>query len=186
MPALRICGKPTCLAGDDLRVYTFFAVALRIVQLIALIPFTVITHGNYDATGLRCEGKENHPRLIQHSKTIFIVYLTLSYFLAVVGIGIELGIWGTTGRGTPTQPELRWKLRPLCLTKMVPMSVLRYSALVLAVLALVIVRDVCGCGTNGYSLNCPLYSTWTGKGTNDDANFIPLRVSFLYTVSFHP
>jgi len=156
MPALKICGNRTFLAGDDLRTYTAFAIALRIVQIGALIPFTYHTAGHF-TTQLPAGCQGNH--LLENTAAIFVPYVILAFILAVAGLGLELGIMKTTGKGTPTQPEKRWMLRPLCWIKMVPMSLLRLAVLVFTTLAILAIRDLCRCDA------CPKaeFKEWNGK-----------------------
>lgn len=157
MPSLVICGHPTFLAGDDLRTYTLCAVALRLVQVVALIAFTVITAGHFyiENPPGGCKGNV----LVEHSAAIFIPYIALSFFLVLVGLGLEIGIYRTTGKGTPTQPEKRSQLKPLCRVKMIPMTFLRATVLALAVLAVLFVRALCRCDI------CPrlAYQQWNGE-----------------------
>jgi len=96
---------------------------------------------------------------VENSAAIFIPYVMLSWFLAVAGLRLELGIWKTTGKGTPAQQERRSNLRPLCLIKMIPMSLFRLSILVLAALAILMIRGLCRCDA------CPRgeYRQWNGK-----------------------
>ena len=157
MPSLVICGNKTFLGGDDLRVYGLFAICLRLIQIAALIPFTVLTAGHFSIENVpeACQGNG----LVEHSAAIFIPYLILAWFLAVAGLCLELGIWKTTGKGTPAQPERRSKLRPFCWIKMIPMSLFRVSVLVLAAFAILMIRDLCLCDA------CPRgsYNQWNGK-----------------------
>lgn len=175
MPSLRICGHRTFVAGDDLRFPTILAVLLRILQIVVLIPLTVFSAGpdanlHLDTSDIRekCDLDENAKidPLIERSFAILVTYLTLAYVMALVGLGLEVGIWRTGAQGTPTQPEERACLQPLCHIKMIPMSAFRLAMLALGLMVLFIVRDFCYCGKGFKNSNvdptvqCPYFYEW--------------------------
>jgi sn1-specific diacylglycerol lipase len=166
MPALRIFGKKTLLAGDDLRLYTVFALSLRLIQIVVLIPVIVITKRASDEyrlpnTDETCRRAHEHTNWVDNSRFFFIAYASVSFITAVAGTALEVGILVTTNKGTPTQPELRKNLTPLCLCKMIPMSLLRASCLFLGVVSLLILDDFCTCGGTVDAMTlCPSIEDW--------------------------
>jgi len=160
MPSLVICGNRTFVAGDDLRTFTFFAIVLRLLQIAVLIPYTVVTGTKYDVNEdlvESCGGDSSLRTLIDKSYIIFMTFLCSSYITTLGGLAIEIGIWQTSAKGTPTEPEKRARLQPLCRIKMIPMTVFRIANMALGIILIDIMNQICWCGgtaTDPY-VNCP-------------------------------
>ena len=163
MPSLVLCGRPTFVAGDDLRTPTLIALLLRVIQVVVLLPIYVYTYRSssidVDSDEEDCPVKRSN--LISKGREIIIAYVALSTALAYLGIFLELAIHKTARRGTPTQPELRNRtLIPLCHVKLIPMAALRVVNLVLGFLTVFIIRQYCHCDGQLNLSRCPQYNKW--------------------------
>lgn len=168
MPALVLFGTRTFVGGDDLRAGTFFAILLRVFQIVLLIPYTVFTADVYDGEqDLKdlCGGDLHILRWVRSSYAIFITFLCTAYITTFGGLMIEIGIWRTSAKGTPVEPEKRARLQPLCRVKLIPMSILRIINMVLGIILTKIQNQVCWCGgtVTDPLVNCPQlesYNIW--------------------------
>jgi sn1-specific diacylglycerol lipase len=178
MPALVLFGQKTALAGDDLRCSSTAFFVFRLIQFALLLPTLVflvqfddtyiiddngICSGdgtrisNITATADTGTGTETtntsmntstHSPLAASARTVMFVYWGLSMLQVVLGVWLEAAIWRTSGLGTPTEPEKRAALRPLCCGKLVLLTALRVFNFVLGVASLVLIKDYCECSSN--------------------------------------
>lgn len=169
MPALVLCGNPTFVAGDDLRTFTFFAILLRVIQLIALIALTKLVHGQFyfqTSVAEQCDGSGHVQNWVEKSVIVFTTYFVSSYIAAIVGLMLEVGIWKTSAKGTPVETRKRARLRPLCYVKLMPLSAFRIANMVMGVMIIKMIRQVCWCGkypnANPYVI-CPRLAGKSGK-----------------------
>jgi len=196
MPALVLYGGyRTFVGGDDLRVFTIFALLLRCIQILVLIVITILTVNRLaqfrdisDLNERSCDF-EALPRqkLLDKAYAILVAYLTISYFLALFGFALEVGIWRTGAKGTPVQQSARARLKPLCLMKMFPMSIVRIFALTLGIYTVFVLREVCSCDgrIENPSVLCPMYNHWHGfVYTLILTHFMEISVVFLYVMFF--
>ena len=90
MPALVLFGHRTALAGDDLRVFTVFALILRLLQAALLIPVLILFVDNIDeeqGNNTVCAAKY-HWR--ERANVVFYLYWTLAVILVIVAVPLEL------------------------------------------------------------------------------------------------
>jgi sn1-specific diacylglycerol lipase len=169
MPALVLFGQKTALAGDDLRCSSTAFFVFRLIQFALLLPtlvFLVQFDGTYiiDDNGV-CSGDRTRPinstaetrtetntsmysPLAASARTVMFVYWGLSMLQVVLGVWLEAAIWRTSGLGTPTEPEKRAALRPLCCGKLVLLTALRVFNFLLGVTSLILIKDYCECSSN--------------------------------------
>jgi sn1-specific diacylglycerol lipase len=173
MPALVLFGQKTALAGDDLRCSSTAFFVFRIIQIALLLP-TLVLLVQFDDTystddnGLCAEdgtrtstvtsetgavtnanmSTSTRSTLAANARTLMFVYWGLSMLLVIVGVSLEVAIWRTSGIGTPTEPEKRAALRPLCCGKLVLLTALRVLSFVLGVASMVLIKDYCECSSS--------------------------------------
>ena len=103
MPALVLYGGyRTFVGGDDLRVFTSFAMLLRFVQIVVLIAMTIIAEDHISRFRdpdiqqvCDLEKLPQHQQLLDEAYAVLVAYLTIAYFLALFGLALEVGIWRT-------------------------------------------------------------------------------------------
>ena len=136
MPHLVLLGRRSPVAGDDLRLYAILSILFRLTQ-IALAGVVLSKHA--------CNA-EARPR----REVVLWVYGALSMAIALIHACIDavmyvvqeinqlssfshtpLRRYQTSKRGTPTQPDERKLLQPLCFVKLVPMSMARFANVIL-------------------------------------------------------
>jgi len=195
MPALVLYGGyRTFVGGDDLRVFTSLAMLLRFIQIVVLIAITILTAdhiGRFRDPDVQqvcdLEKLPQHQNLLDRAFAVLVAYLTIAYFLAVFGLALEVGIWRTGSKGTPVQQSARARLKPLCLVKMFPMSVVRIVAVTLGIYSVLVLREVCFCGgqIKNPKIMCPLYYRWHGFFyALIVTHLMEISVVFLYVVFF--
>ena len=145
MPALVVWERLNA-GGDDLRVVTMLALAMRILQIV-MVSFIV-----------------HQIVLFEHKPDLFIISGCLhhedSYWLwydlmvsaccftlvfGIIGAMIEVAMCRVSGWGTPTETEARSRLAPLCKCNMVPMLIIRTIGFVFSVTALLLSEKYCNC-----------------------------------------
>ena len=107
MPALVVLGRRSKMAGDDLAIVCIVTATIRLLEFVFLIPAAALTFEEYlgnspDASA--CIGNRSGKN---RAGIIPIPYLALSLFFASLGMILSLAMHRISGRGTPTQPELR-------------------------------------------------------------------------------
>lgn len=173
MPALVLFGQKTALAGDDLRCSSAVFFVFRIIQFAFLLP-TIVFLAQFDGTyitddnsvcsrinnitttmetetGTNIDASSNtsaSSSLAANARTVMFVYWGSSMLQVILGVSLEVAIWRTSGIGTPTEPEKRAALRPLCCGKLVLLTVLRVVTFVLGVASLTMIKDYCECSSN--------------------------------------
>jgi sn1-specific diacylglycerol lipase len=177
MPALVLFGQKTALAGDDLRCSSTVFFVFRIIQFVLLLPtlvFLVQVDDTYvtDENGYGvCEqvgtstsnttitetgavltntntSSSTDSTLAATARTDAFIYWGLSMLQVILGVSLEVAIWRTSGIGTPTEPEKRAALRPLCFGKLVLLTALRVSTFVMGVVSLSLIREYCECSSS--------------------------------------
>lgn len=197
MPALVLYGGyRTFVGGDDLRCFTIFAMLLRFVQIVALIAITVLTAKRLtrfrdlsnDRIARVCDVEAlGRQKLIDRAYGVLVSYLAISYFLALFGFALEVCIWRTGAKGTPVQQSARAGLKPLCLIKMFPMSVVRIFAMTLGIYTVLVLRDVCFCGGRNKNPRevCPMYYHWHAYVyALIVSHFMEISIVFFYVIYF--
>jgi len=110
MPALMIFSYRSKLAGDDLSIVCILTATLRLVEFILLIPAATFTFQKYLAPSDECFGNKAGKT---RAGVIPVPYLVISLFFAALTVLLSVAMYRISGRGSPTQPELRKKLGSL-------------------------------------------------------------------------
>ena len=121
MPSLVLFGHPTLVAGDDLRIWAFISICLKLGQWSLLVPLLVyFCRGDTrtleeDAKHFRdnCD-TSNIDHSVNNMQRLLLVYIVSSLLMTVIGIGLEIRIWKLSETGTPTIPGKRTQIRSIC------------------------------------------------------------------------
>ena len=98
MPSLVLCGYRTALSGDDLEIFTAFAVALRLLQLIFAVPLLVLMprirrremEDEGGAAGSPFSSCPEHDELFDAVWPVQVAYFSLLVVVVVVSLLVEL------------------------------------------------------------------------------------------------
>ena len=153
MPSLVLFGYPTLVAGDDLRVWAFISICLKLAQFSLLVPLLVyLCRG--DIRTLREDAKHIRDDCdtydIDHSinnvQRLLLVYVVSSLIMAVIGIGLETRIWKLSETGTPTIPGKRTQIRSICHINLTILAVARLFLLLFGFTVKSSLFKYCNCG----------------------------------------
>ena len=138
--------EPLIFAGDDLRLISTLILLLRLVQ-ISMVIYVVYHIINFDHkpeffVETDCLGSEEN-YWIWYNTSVAGCFFTLTY--GIIGALIEVAMFKVSGRGTPTETEVRHVLVPLCKCNMVPMFIMRVVGFTFAVVALRLTDKFCNC-----------------------------------------
>lgn len=86
MPALELCGQKTVVAGDDLQIFCFFAVGLRVVQLCLLIPLTIYVAGRLPNSGYCSQSDDFEDR----AEILMLVYSSVATCLVMLFLVVDI------------------------------------------------------------------------------------------------
>jgi sn1-specific diacylglycerol lipase len=147
MPSLVLFGHRTLVAGDDIGIFVCFSFLIRVAQLCIAIALVVrLTRAKrayhtdqsptIDASCAAAEGT--------FTSTAY-AYVILAVIIAIVGGGIEHMMRVFSGRGTPTQPEKRSMLKPLCHINLTLMVVIRVAMISVGSYLIHLGQRYCGC-----------------------------------------
>lgn len=153
MPALTLFGRRTPAAGDDLRLLCCLYTALRLVEIGLVISVIVLAEREKDkfASGsleLICPEELNYDEYSPFARgfaAMTWVYVLVTLILAIVFIITDVMVWRISDQGTPTQPEKRRKLAPLCSSRLLALGTIRIALFVLGVLIGAAIGDYCSC-----------------------------------------
>ena len=116
MPALVVLGCRSKMAGDDLGIICIVTATIRLLEFIFVIPAAALTFGEYldhspnnDAAS-ECIGNRSGKN---RAGIIPVPYLALSLFFATLSLVLSLVTYKISGKGSPTQPEVRQGLGKL-------------------------------------------------------------------------
>ena len=124
MPALAVLGRRSKMAGDDLAIVCIVTATIRLLEFVFLIPAAALTFEEYldnSPNASACIGDRSGKN---RAGIIPIPYLALSLFFASLGVILSFVMHKISGRGSPTQPELREGLGRLFACQLFVMPVL--------------------------------------------------------------
>lgn len=150
MPALRIYGLRTVVAGDDLRLMNYSIILFRLLQVGVAIPLAVALtkyRGGDSTVGSSrsCDRNNISNELHRKPQGLLTIYLIASLGLALCSMAIELMLIKVSSLGTPTQPEKREGVKRLCQIRMLPLGFARICVFALAMACLVKFNGYCNC-----------------------------------------
>jgi len=125
MPSLVLHGFRTKVAGDDLRPLVAFTVLIRVLQMLFLTPVTVFIF-----TDRKCDGLDVG---LRRFSAMSIAYISGTYIFCTWSIVIGVFIFRIASKGTPTQPELRTGLVPLCTQQLFVNPIFEMALVVLGI-----------------------------------------------------
>lgn len=143
MPSLVLFGCPTLVAGDDLRIFAAITWLTRLAQIGMAIALLVISSSFYRET--TPEGNCMTPKEESSLAAFNYTYLVLAVVVASIGAISAHGVWVISSRGTPTQPEQRALLRPICRFNLTIMMALRAGMIGTGYYAIHNIDEYCGC-----------------------------------------
>lgn len=135
MPALTVLGQRLhFVAGDDLRVVAKVSFYVLAVEFVLLWP----------ALAVLVQGHRERERCYQNDK---FAYVWAFWILSAITVGISSGLEGRifqiASRGSPIETEKRKALPILCVMKLIPLSLLRFCTVYMAVGSLFWMEDFC-------------------------------------------
>ena len=152
MPSLVLFGRRTLVAGDDLCIYAAIRFISRGTQILIAVFLLVIVGSLIDdyrqkapqPSEAKClSNQEEHDW-----KVLVYTYLTMSMVLGIVGLAIKSSVWRISGRGTPTQPEKRTPLKPLCHANFTILMLVKIVVLICGLYVIKITRKYCRCNVD--------------------------------------
>jgi sn1-specific diacylglycerol lipase len=152
MPALVLFGQKTVVAGDDLRSSSSaMFLVFHILELALLVPVLVFLVKIDTSTAEICKAivaieAASTSTFTANGRAICFLFWGFTLAQVVAGLSLQVGIWRTSMIGSPTEPEKRAALRPLCFLHLVPVTVLRILTFILGVCSCVVIQDFCECG----------------------------------------
>jgi len=154
MPALTLFGYRTPAAGDDLHLLCCLYSALRLAEIGLAISLIVLAKREKDkfASGsmeLICPEEVDYDEYSPFGRGFVAmtwVYVLVTLILAFTYIISDaMMVWKISDQGTPTQPEKRRKLAPLCSSRLLALGTIRIGLFVLGVLIGAALDDYCSC-----------------------------------------
>ena len=107
MPALVVLGRRSKMAGDDLAIICIVTAAIRLLEFVFLVPAAALTFEEYlenSPNASDCIGNRSDKN---RAGIIPVPYLALSMFFAFLSVFLSLVTYRISGKGSPTQPEMR-------------------------------------------------------------------------------
>ncbi|CAJ1956875.1 unnamed protein product [Cylindrotheca closterium] len=151
MPALRLCGRKTMIAGDELRIYSLLIGFGRFIQsgLAIGLTFLTIKQQVYDVE-LRpmlegCDFSPDFEMFAQNQRLFVVGYVTIALAMPLVSLSTLLPMHILSGRGTPTDTAPRRLMPMLCHISISLESCLRVAALTFGIFAISLAYEFCGC-----------------------------------------
>ena len=159
MPSLRLFGKPTMVAGDDLRMWTISNFLFRVVQFVMTMPIFVRylklnAFSAWPDIREECFEKQgiDDPSWIREDLHIVIlIYLVLSLLIAILGMLWSLSTFYYSSQGTPTNTEPRERpLKVLCTCNYTVGFALKIVVAVFGSLSVISIIEWCECTQDHY------------------------------------
>lgn len=151
MPALTLFGHRTPVGGDDLRLLCVLYFAFRLVQIGLVITISVLSKRELDriadgSVELLCPDDidENRFSSGKFSATTW-TYVLGTLIICFIYVVTDVYVWKMSDRGTPTQPEKRKKLAPMCSYRLLTFGMIKIVFLVLGILVARNIEEYCAC-----------------------------------------
>uniref|UniRef100_A0A7S4I7Q3 sn-1-specific diacylglycerol lipase n=1 Tax=Odontella aurita TaxID=265563 RepID=A0A7S4I7Q3_9STRA len=174
MPALRILGVRTPVAGDDLQIVCLVTLILRLIQLAsASYLLSVFARATERSGGdadpfpeCNAPGGGTSYDLFRYFVPMTFASAALTVTVCLAAVPLELYIWSVGRRGSPVETEKREKLRPLCNVRFGALGFLQLCAFGVGVAALSQASFYCQCISeqSGFDspgfLECRLDTAW--------------------------
>jgi Lipase (class 3) len=152
MPSLVLFGRRTLVAGDDLYIYSAISFIIRGTQIL-IAGFLLAVVGSVIDDYRQKPPNPGEAKCLSYQeehdwKVLVYTYLTMSMVLGVAGLVIEALVWKFSGRGTPTQPEQRTPLKPICHANFTLLILVKAIILVCGIYVIKITRKYCRCNVD--------------------------------------
>ena len=157
MPALKLFGRKTLIAGDDVRVLALLMSVVKVAQGSLAIVLLEFASNDLEISESKCDG----------NFIIFGCNIGFSIALAFIGLCVEISIFIVSGKGTPMNQGPRKLLGLLFHISLTLLHALRLLSFVFGVLAIRILDKLCDClgdqidafGEDNQEI-CQSYDTW--------------------------
>ena len=152
MPAIHLCRRRTVLGGDDLQLPCFFALSLRVTQLLGfLVPIwwhigtEANKHGSlwnyvwYDVNDFECRTSHVMPLLL-------VIYSFMSTIIATISMIWESRLYRASNQGCPTETQPRSKqVESLLEFKLIPVGIVQCLVVILGVVTVCFAKTYYDC-----------------------------------------
>lgn len=201
MPSLKLFGKPTIFAGDDLRFFTACASVYRLLQLSLAVSLLLVTKQaaeNNDELIVRLEACDPDDGLLSSLATndlaVLYAYDSVSIILAAVGLATVSPMFFISGLGTPTDTEPRKALFVLCYINLFLVNSIRILCFCFGMLSIFVLLSFCEClaedeesydeTSSNFTDYCPNVGAWLAVMitlvVTHGIDFIAAGVTILY------
>lgn len=156
MPAIRLFGRPSLAAGDDIRYILIPAVVFRFIQIVLscvlLIRITDdVSQSTWNDRVEFCLQKDpdeadiDHPDAFASSYQLVVAYMVSSMAVALIGLAMYGWIFYTSKLGTPTNSAPRHLLPRLIEIDLTLLYALRVGTFIFGGVVLYLFAEYCRC-----------------------------------------
>ena len=155
---LKVLGKPSLFAGDDIRIPMMFGMVFRFIEIVLCLPLLVVSssQGQLSQTieyvAELCTDEDSdfynehkYPRVVQNVQTMTVAYIATSFVIALIGFLEYAALYRLSGLGTPTNTEPRKYMPLICNIDHTLTYYLRILVFALGIVVALTFAEYCNC-----------------------------------------